>query len=89
MPVWFLVVLLGILAFAVLMAIVMAYSRRSANAQNTTIVERDPSRANQTLVIWFPNGDAEICSWLDVPSWPTPYEFVSPRWRASGWPLWS
>ena len=51
MPVWFLVVLLGILAFAVLMAIVMAYSRRSANAQNTTIVERDPSRDGQKTTV--------------------------------------
>jgi hypothetical protein len=44
MPVWFLVVLLVILAVAVVLAIGMAYSRRSAGGQNTTIIERDGTR---------------------------------------------
>lgn len=47
---WFLVVLLGVLAFAVLMAIVMAYSRR-ANGQNSTIVERGRSRDGQKTTV--------------------------------------
>ena len=51
MPTWFLLVLLGVLAFAVLMAILMAYSRRSAGGQNTTIVERDPSRDVQNTTV--------------------------------------
>ena len=41
MPVWFLVLLLLILAFAVVLALGMAYSRRSAGGQNTTIVKDD------------------------------------------------
>ena len=41
MPVWFLVVLLVLLAFAIVLAIGMAYSRRGAGGQNTTIIERD------------------------------------------------
>jgi hypothetical protein len=44
MPVWFLVVLLVVLAFAIVLSIGMAYSRRSAGGQNTTIVERDSTR---------------------------------------------
>ena len=44
MPVWFLVLLLVLLAFAVVLAIGMAYSRRSAGGQNTTIIERDSTR---------------------------------------------
>ena len=43
MPVWFLVLLLVILAFAIVLAIGMAYSRRGAGGQNTTIIERDSS----------------------------------------------
>jgi hypothetical protein len=39
-PLWFLIVLLAIVAVAVALAIGMAFSRRSANGQNTTIVER-------------------------------------------------
>jgi len=46
MPVWFLVVLLVILAFAVVLAIGMAYSRRAAGSQNTTIIERDGTRTD-------------------------------------------
>jgi hypothetical protein len=44
MPVWFLVLLLVILALAIVLAIGMAYSRRSAGGQNTTIIERDSTR---------------------------------------------
>jgi len=51
MPAWFLVVLLGVLAFAVLLAILMANSRRSAGGQNTTIIERDPSRDGQKTTV--------------------------------------
>ena len=40
MPLWFLIVLLVILALAVLLAVGMAFSRRSADGQHTTIVER-------------------------------------------------
>jgi hypothetical protein len=41
MPVWFLVVLLAVLAFAVLLSIGMVYSRRSggSSSSSTTIVE--------------------------------------------------
>lgn len=46
MPVWFLVLLLVILALAVVLAIGMAYSRRSAGGQNTTIIERDSARTD-------------------------------------------
>jgi hypothetical protein len=42
MPTWFFLVLLVILVFAILLAVAMAYSRRSgSNGQNTTVVERD------------------------------------------------
>ena len=51
MPAWFLVVLLSVLAFAVLLAILMANSRRSAGGQNTTIIERDPSRDGQKTTV--------------------------------------
>jgi hypothetical protein len=44
MPVWFLVLLLVMLAFAIVLAIGMAHSRRSAGGQNTTIVEKDATR---------------------------------------------
>ena len=52
MALWFLVVLLIIVAFAVLMALTMGYSRRSAGGQNTTIVERGrpPDRENRTVI---------------------------------------
>lgn len=50
MPVWFLVLLLAVLAFAVLLAIGMAYSRRSAG-QNTTIIERRPSSESQSTTV--------------------------------------
>ena len=47
MPVWFLVVLLVILAFAVVLAIGMAYSRRAGSgASTTTIIERDGTRTD-------------------------------------------
>ena len=51
MPTWFLVLLLAILAFAVVLAIGMAYSRRSAAGQNTTIVERRPSSESQSTTV--------------------------------------
>jgi hypothetical protein len=50
-PAWFLVVLLVILAFAVLLALTMGYSRRSANGQNTTIIERRPSSDGQDTTV--------------------------------------
>jgi hypothetical protein len=52
MPTWFLIVLLIIVAFAILMALAMGYSRRSAGGQNTTIIERgrQPDRRNTTVV---------------------------------------
>ena len=40
MPLWFLIMLLAILALAVVLAVGMAVSRRSGSAQSTTIVER-------------------------------------------------
>ena len=41
MPVWFLVVLLVVLAFAILLSIGLAYSRRSGGgSSSTTIIER-------------------------------------------------
>ena len=40
MPLWFLIVLLVIVALAVALAVGMAFNRRSANGQQTTIVER-------------------------------------------------
>lgn len=40
MPVWFLVILVVVLAFAVLLAVAMGYSRRSRSGQSTTIVDR-------------------------------------------------
>ena len=40
MPLWFLIVLLVIVALAVLLAVGMAFSRRSTDGQRTTIVER-------------------------------------------------
>jgi uncharacterized membrane protein YqiK len=40
MPLWFFIVLLVVLAVAVILAIAMGMSRRSANGQNTTIIER-------------------------------------------------
>ena len=40
MQLWFLIVLLVIVAVAVVLAIGMAASRRNANGQNTTIVDR-------------------------------------------------
>jgi hypothetical protein len=46
MPVWFLVLLLVIVAFAIVLAIGMAFSRRSASGQNTTIIERDGTRTD-------------------------------------------
>ena len=51
MPVWFIVVLLLVLAFAVLLAIGMAYSRRSAGGQNTTIIERGSSSDGQKTTV--------------------------------------
>ena len=48
MPVWFLVLLLVILAFAIVLAIGMAYSRRGAGGQNTTIIERDSTTTRTT-----------------------------------------
>lgn len=51
MPAWFLVVLLVVLAFAVLLAIAMGYSRRSVNGQNTTIIERRPSSDGQNTTV--------------------------------------
>ncbi|HJR94520.1 MAG TPA: hypothetical protein VJ807_03735 [Gaiellaceae bacterium] len=51
MPTWFVVLLVAILAFAVLLAIGMAYSRRSAAGQNTTIVERRPSSESQSTTV--------------------------------------
>jgi hypothetical protein len=51
MPVWFLVLLLAVLAFAVLLAVGMAYSRRSATGQNTTIIERRPSSESQSTTV--------------------------------------
>ena len=51
MPVWFLVVLLVVLAFAMLLAITMGYSRRSANGQNTTVIERRPSSDGQNTTV--------------------------------------
>ncbi len=52
MPLWFLVVLLIIVAFAILMALTMGYSRRSAGGQNTTIIERGrPTDRENTTVI--------------------------------------
>ena len=52
MPVWFLVLLLALLFAAVLLALGMGYSRRSAGGQNTTIIERQPpsDRQNTTVV---------------------------------------
>jgi hypothetical protein len=50
MPVWFLVLLLAVLAFAVLLAIGMTYSRRSAG-QNTTIIERRPSSESRSTTV--------------------------------------
>jgi hypothetical protein len=41
MPVWFLVVLLLVLLFAVGLAVAMRASRGSADGQNTTIVEKN------------------------------------------------
>ena len=51
MPTWFVVLLVAILAFAALLAIGMAYSRRSAAGQNTTIVERHPSSESQSTTV--------------------------------------
>jgi hypothetical protein len=51
MPVWFLVLLLAILVFAVLLAIGMGYSRRSGGGQNTTIIEKRPSSDSQTTTV--------------------------------------
>lgn len=51
MPTWFLVLLLAVLAFAVLLAIGMAYSRRSAAGQNTTIVEGRPSSKSESTTV--------------------------------------
>ena len=51
MPVWFLVVLLVVVAVAVLLAITMR-SRYSSGGQNTTIVERGPqSDGRNTTVV--------------------------------------
>ena len=41
MPLWFFILLLVVLVFAVILAIAMGVSRRSANGQHTTIIERD------------------------------------------------
>ena len=48
MPVWFLVLLLVILAFAIVLANGMAYSLRGAGGQNTTLIERDSSTTTTT-----------------------------------------
>ena len=50
MPVWFLVLLLAALAFAVLLSVGMAYSRRSAG-QNTTIIGRRPSSESRSTTV--------------------------------------
>jgi hypothetical protein len=41
MPLWFFILLLVVLALAVILAIAMGVGRRSADGQNTTIIERD------------------------------------------------
>jgi hypothetical protein len=54
MPTWFFLLLLAILAFAVLLAIGMAYSRRSgagAGGQNTTVIEREPAASDQNTTV--------------------------------------
>ena len=53
MPTWFFLLLLALVAFAILIAIGMAYSRRStaAGGQNTTIIEREPSGSDQNTTI--------------------------------------
>ena len=51
MPVWFLVLLLAVLVFAVVLAIGIAYSRRSAGGHNTTIIERHPSSESQSTTV--------------------------------------
>jgi uncharacterized membrane protein YqiK len=49
-PVWFLVVLLVVVAVAVLLAITMR-SRYSPGGQNTTIVERRPQSDGQKTTV--------------------------------------
>ena len=53
MPTWFFLLLLALVAFAILIAIGMAYSRRStaAGGQNTTIIERESSASDQNTTV--------------------------------------
>jgi len=51
MPAWFFVLLGVILAFAVVLALTMGFSRRSAGGQNTTIVERRPRSDIETTTV--------------------------------------
>jgi hypothetical protein len=41
MPFWFFILLLVVLAVALILAIAMGVSRRSASGRQTTIIERD------------------------------------------------
>jgi hypothetical protein len=54
MPTWFFLLLLIVLAFAILLAIGMAYSRRSGAAvggQNTTVIERERPASDQNTTV--------------------------------------
>ena len=50
MPVWFLIVLLAVVAVAVLLDVLMARGRASGG-QNTTIIERPASTEDQTATV--------------------------------------
>jgi hypothetical protein len=50
MPVWLFILLAAVVVVAVLLAVLMAYNRRSATGQHTVIVER-PANDQSTTVI--------------------------------------